>query len=82
MTDLDGKLVIVRDSTGSSTEGIFAGYEDDHGLTFVVLVDSRQINFVNAEVNPPTSESWPIPGRNRIALHLCVGIHESHLNGR
>lgn len=80
--DLEGKLVIVRDSTGSSTEGIHAGYEDDHGLMFLLLDKSRQINYVNASTEKPTSEGWKIKGRNRIALHLVVGMHESHLDGR
>lgn len=80
MRDLMGEVVIVRDSTGSNTEGTFLGVEaDEDGIAYVVLEPSRQLNYVDATKNPPTAEAWSIPGRNRIAKHMIVGIHRTHI---
>jgi hypothetical protein len=84
MQDLVGEVVIVRDSTCSSTEGRLRGTEVDpsSGVVFYVLERSRQVNYVDARQSPPTCEAWDIEGLNRIACHLTVGIHKSHLAPR
>lgn len=77
-----GERVVVRDSTGCSTEGILRGDRSERGIDYVVLTTSRQINFQDVTTVPPTVEAWDIPGENLIARHLIVGIHPTHLGAR
>jgi hypothetical protein len=81
MDDLMGTVVIVRDSTGASTEGRLKGLIEVRGIEFWELEESRQINFVNAEEGNKC-EFWEVPGINRIAVHLTAGIHPTHLPAR
>lgn len=77
-----GKRILVRDTTGYTTEGIYKEDRQLGGLDYLVLVSSRQLNYINTTANPPTSEGWKIPGENLIARHLVVAYHESFLDGR
>lgn len=80
MEDLLNQVVIIRDTTGACTEGVYKGVEEAPGgvMSWFVLHDSQQINFVDA-VQGNKYEAWSIEGANRIATHLVVGIHKSHL---
>ena len=82
IADLMGKVVVVTDSTGSSTEGTLEPLECVEGIWFVVLSGARQINYFNATTSdPPTPEAWEV-GEQAIALHLTARICLSYFAPR